>query len=54
MYNEQNTCMLFGMNVDANYDQCTNQEGFARFLGLLGSIPLHSNGSDEHTTLESR
>lgn len=54
MYNEQNMCMLIGMNSDANYDQCTNPEGFARFLGLLGSIPLHNNGSDEHTTPDSR
>lgn len=54
MYGEQNTCMLFAMTVNANDDQCTKPEGFARLLGLLGSIPLHNNGSDEHTTLDSR
>lgn len=34
------------MTVDGAKDQCINPEGFASFLGLLQSIPLHDTGSN--------
>ncbi|KAM4087429.1 hypothetical protein ACJW30_10G176900 [Castanea mollissima] len=44
LYNDQNFCLYLGMNVDGTKDQCINPEGFANFLGLLESIPLHDMG----------
>ena len=44
LYNDQNFCLHLGMNVDGTKDQCINPEGFANFLGLLESIPLHDTG----------
>ncbi|XP_030946649.1 uncharacterized protein LOC115971098 isoform X1 [Quercus lobata] len=44
LYNDQNFCLHLGMNVDGTKDQCINPEGFANFLSLLESIPLHDTG----------
>ncbi|GAV87925.1 Pkinase domain-containing protein/PP2C domain-containing protein [Cephalotus follicularis] len=33
-------------HCDGDKDQCINPEGFAKFLGLLESIPFHFAGSD--------
>ncbi|KAL8548181.1 hypothetical protein ACS0TY_007489 [Phlomoides rotata] len=53
-YNDQHTCMPFGLHGDVNKDHCINSDGFARFLGLLESIPFHSSGHNEHVTLDTR
>ena len=58
MYNGQNLCFHFGMAADGLKDQCINPEGFASFLGLLESIPLHNSdsnhGSFEHAMPDAR
>ncbi|KAK9282547.1 hypothetical protein L1049_005468 [Liquidambar formosana] len=46
LYNDQNLCFHFGMSIDGVKDQCINPEGFASFLGLLESIPIHNTGSN--------
>lgn len=46
LYNDQNLCLHLGVTVDGTKDQCINPEGFANFLGLLESIPLHDTGSN--------
>lgn len=45
-YNDQNLCLYLGMTIDGAKDQCINPEGFASFLALLESIPLHDTGSN--------
>lgn len=42
-------CMHFGMTTDGDKDQCINMEGFASFLGLLESIPVHNIGSNDES-----
>lgn len=44
-YNEQNMCFNLGMTVEGTKEECINPEGFASFLGLLESIPLHDTSS---------
>ncbi|XP_041021197.1 uncharacterized protein LOC121262678 isoform X1 [Juglans microcarpa x Juglans regia] len=46
LHNDQSLCFYLGMTVDGAKDQCINPEGFASFLGLLQSIPLHDTGSN--------
>ncbi|GMH20864.1 hypothetical protein Nepgr_022706 [Nepenthes gracilis] len=58
LYSEKDMCFNFGMAFDGHKDQCIYQEGFASFLGLLESIPLHNTGpnfeSFEHGKPEMR
>ncbi|KAL0371265.1 UNVERIFIED_CONTAM: putative inactive protein kinase [Sesamum angustifolium] len=42
------------MHIDEDKDQCMNSDAFARFLGLLESIPFHSTGQNEHVTSDTR
>lgn len=51
---KQSMCLFYGFSADEDNGQCTNPEGFTSFLGLLGSIPLHGTGPDEHTMPNSR
>lgn len=53
-YNDQPTCMHFGLYIDEDKDHCMNSDGFARFLGLLESIPFHISGQNEHVTSDTR
>lgn len=53
-YEEQNMCMFCAFTADGDNGRCTNSEGFTSFLGLLGSIPFHNTGPDEHTAPDSR
>lgn len=46
LYNEQNFCFHLGPTVSEAKDQCINPEGFASFIGILGSIPLNDTGSN--------
>ncbi|XP_073223698.1 uncharacterized protein [Cicer arietinum] len=46
LYNDQNFCFHLGSTINEAKDQCINPEGFASFIGLLESIPLHETGSD--------
>lgn len=41
LYNDQNLCLHFGMDLGGGEGQCINPEGFARFLGLLESVPFY-------------
>ncbi|XP_031112674.1 uncharacterized protein LOC116016509 isoform X3 [Ipomoea triloba] len=54
LYNDQHLCLNFGMNFEGNKEQCINPEGFARFLGLLESVPFNDTFSNEHATADSR
>ncbi|KAH1060327.1 hypothetical protein GLYMA_02G144500v4 [Glycine max] len=45
LYNSQNFCFHLGPTISEAEDQCINPEGFASFIGLLESIPLHDTGS---------
>lgn len=54
IYNDQHMCMHFGMNFSDNNDQCINPEGFARFLGLLESIPFNDSSTNDHARADSR
>ncbi|KAK6141570.1 hypothetical protein DH2020_024671 [Rehmannia glutinosa] len=54
LYNDQHICVHFGMYIDEDKDQCMNSDGFARFLGLLESIPFHNTGQNEHVTPDTR
>ncbi|XP_058770917.1 uncharacterized protein LOC131644435 isoform X2 [Vicia villosa] len=47
LYSDQNFCFYLSSNINEPKDQCINPEGFASFIGLLGSIPLHDTGSDD-------
>ncbi|XP_047954658.1 uncharacterized protein LOC125200884 isoform X4 [Salvia hispanica] len=53
-YSDQHTCMHFGSYIDDEKDHCMSSDGFARFLGFLGSIPLHNSGQNEHATSDTR
>ncbi|XP_057423128.1 uncharacterized protein LOC130717044 isoform X3 [Lotus japonicus] len=46
LYNKQNFCFHLGPTVSEAKDQCINPEGFASFIGILGSIPLNDTGSN--------
>ncbi|KAK9086974.1 hypothetical protein Syun_029368 [Stephania yunnanensis] len=39
LYHTQNLCLNFGMDVEGERGQCINLETFARFIGMLASIP---------------
>nr|GMC79597.1 probable protein phosphatase 2C 51 [Ipomoea batatas] len=54
LYNDQHLCLNFGMNFEGNKEQCINPEGFARFLGLLESVPFNDTFSNEQATADSR
>ncbi|XP_060181146.1 uncharacterized protein LOC132610787 isoform X1 [Lycium barbarum] len=54
LYNDQHMCVHFGMNFSDNEDQCINPEGFARFLGLLESIPFNDSSTSDHARADSR
>ncbi|XP_011079915.1 uncharacterized protein LOC105163310 isoform X1 [Sesamum indicum] len=54
LYNDQHICVHFGMHIDEDKDQCMNSDAFARFLGLLESIPFHNTGQNEHVTSDTR
>ncbi|XP_020233845.1 uncharacterized protein LOC109813954 isoform X2 [Cajanus cajan] len=58
LYNNQNFCFHLGPTVNEAEDQCINPEGFASFIGLLESIPLHdtgsSNGSSDYSMPDLR
>lgn len=54
MYNDQHLCLHFGIYIDEDKDHCMNSDGFARFLGLLESIPFHNPGQREHVTSDTR
>ncbi|KAI3449684.1 hypothetical protein Pfo_006349 [Paulownia fortunei] len=54
LYSDQHICVHFGMYIDEDKDQCMNSDGFARFLGLLESIPFHNTGQNEHVTSDTR
>lgn len=45
-YNGQSLCLHFGMTAGSFKDQYINPEGFASFLALLESIPLHNSDSN--------
>lgn len=45
LYNNQNFCFDYGPTINEAEDRCINPEGFASFIGLLESIPLHDNDS---------
>lgn len=45
LYNDQNLCFHFGMDLEGGEGQCINPEGFARFLGLLESVPFYDGGT---------
>ncbi|XP_042518279.1 uncharacterized protein LOC122092049 isoform X3 [Macadamia integrifolia] len=44
LYNDQNLCLQFGMDVEGDNGQCLNLEDFSRFLVLLESIPFPDTG----------
>ncbi|CAK8571876.1 unnamed protein product [Lathyrus sativus] len=46
LYSDQNFCFYLSSTINEAKDQCINPEGFASFIGLLESIPLHDTGSD--------
>ncbi|XP_058191468.1 uncharacterized protein LOC131308546 isoform X1 [Rhododendron vialii] len=46
LYNYQNMCLHYGMTVNEDTGKCLNPDGFAGFLGLLESIPMHNMGSE--------
>ncbi|XP_027363677.1 uncharacterized protein LOC113871100 isoform X2 [Abrus precatorius] len=50
LYNNQDFCFHLGPNVNKAKDQCINPEGFASFIGLLESIPLHDAGSSNESS----
>ncbi|CAL0320562.1 unnamed protein product [Lupinus luteus] len=58
LYNNQNFCFLPGLTASEDEDQCINPEGFANFIGLLESIPLHdtdpNNGSSDYSMPDLR
>ncbi|XP_047263967.1 uncharacterized protein LOC107853145 isoform X5 [Capsicum annuum] len=54
LYNDQHMCVHFGMNFSDNNNQCINPEGFARFLGLLESIPFNDSSTNDHARADSR
>lgn len=54
VYNDQHLCLHFGIYIDEDKDHCMNSDGFARFLGLLESIPFHNPGQREHVTSDTR
>ncbi|KAE9589184.1 hypothetical protein Lal_00000408 [Lupinus albus] len=58
LYNNQNFCFLPGLTASEDKDQCINPEGFANFIGLLESIPLHdtdpNNGSSDYSMPDLR
>ncbi|XAR58577.1 Phosphoprotein phosphatase [Bertholletia excelsa] len=58
LYNDHNMCLHFGMTINGDNGKCINPEGFAGFLGLLESIPIYNNGSedgsDDHAVPNSR
>ncbi|KAK6937572.1 Protein kinase domain [Dillenia turbinata] len=58
LYSDQRFCLTFGMTQDGVKDQCIYPEGFARFLGLLESIPFAYSGpkygSSEYATPDLR
>jgi len=47
LYNYQNMCLHYGITVNEDTGKCLNPEGFAGFLGLLQSIPMHNMGSED-------
>ncbi|XP_057800960.1 uncharacterized protein LOC131016306 isoform X2 [Salvia miltiorrhiza] len=53
-YSDQHTCMHFGSYIDEEKGHCMSSDSFARFLGLLESIPLHNSGQSEHATSDTR
>ncbi|KAK4492507.1 hypothetical protein RD792_003318 [Penstemon davidsonii] len=53
-YHDQHICTHFGMYIDEDNDQCMNSDGFARFVGLLQSIPFHSTSQNEHMPSDTR
>ncbi|XP_051141949.1 probable inactive protein kinase At3g63330 isoform X2 [Andrographis paniculata] len=53
LYNDQHVCVHFGRHINKDKDQCINSDGFARFLGLLGSIPFNI-GQNDQMSLETR
>ncbi|KAL5068174.1 hypothetical protein RYX36_019061 [Vicia faba] len=50
LYSDQNFCFYLSSTINEAKDQCINPEGFASFIGLLGSIPLHDTGSDNSSS----
>ncbi|XP_024635859.1 uncharacterized protein [Medicago truncatula] len=50
LYNDQNFCFHLSSTINEANDQCINPEGFASFIGLLESIPLHDTGSDNRSS----
>lgn len=58
LYNNQNFCFHLGPTLNEAEDRCINPEGFASFIGLLESIPLHdtdsSNGSSDYSMPDLR
>ncbi|RAL42159.1 hypothetical protein DM860_011942 [Cuscuta australis] len=54
LYNDHHLCLNFGMNFGGNNDRCINPEGFARFLGMLESIPFNDTFPNEHAGIDSR
>ncbi|EYU46523.1 hypothetical protein MIMGU_mgv1a024497mg, partial [Erythranthe guttata] len=54
VYNDQNFCVHFGIYIDEDKDHCMNSDGFARFLGLLQSVPFHNTVHHEHVTSDTR
>ncbi|XP_052731586.1 uncharacterized protein LOC108325860 isoform X3 [Vigna angularis] len=58
LYNNQNFCFDYGPTINEPEDRCINPEGFASFIGLLESIPLHdtdsSNGSSDYSMPDLR
>ncbi|CAH9051479.1 unnamed protein product [Cuscuta epithymum] len=54
LYNDHHLCLNFGMNFGGSNDQCINPEGFARFIGLLESIPFNDTFPSEHARIDSR
>ncbi|GER24870.1 protein phosphatase 2C family protein [Striga asiatica] len=54
IYNDQQICLIFGMYSNEDKDRCMNSGSFARFLGLLESIPFHNTGQNEHVMSSTR
>ncbi|KAJ4968954.1 hypothetical protein NE237_015655 [Protea cynaroides] len=52
LYNYQNLCLQFGMDVEGDKGQCLNLEDFSRFLGLLESIPFPDTGYNSSESFE--
>ncbi|EPS72665.1 hypothetical protein M569_02089, partial [Genlisea aurea] len=54
IYSDQHSCLHLGSQVSEDDDRCSHSDGFARFLGLLESIPFHYTGQNERAAFDTR